>query len=91
MKNQRPIELNIDELVLHGFPPGERYAIADAVEQTLSQLLTEQIANGGLPDSLANNSRRANVDAGSFNVEAGAKSGAVGSQIAQNVHRGLTR
>ena len=49
MKNQRPIELNIDELVLHGFPPGERYAIADAVEQTLSQLLTEQIASEGIP------------------------------------------
>jgi hypothetical protein len=87
----RTIELNIDELVLHGFPPGERYAIADAVEQTLSQLLTEQIASGGIPDSLSNNSRRAHIDGGSFNVEPGAKSGAVGSQIAQNVHQGLTR
>jgi hypothetical protein len=87
----RSIELNIDELVLHGFPPGERYAIADAVEQTLSQLLTEQIANEGIPDSFANNSRRAHVDAGSFNVTSGAKSSAIGGQIAENVHRGLTK
>jgi hypothetical protein len=91
MNRQREIELNIDELVLHGFPPGERYAIADAVEQTLSQLLTEQIANEGIPDSLANNSRRAHVDGGSFNVETGAKSGAIGGQIAQNIHQGLTK
>ena len=87
----RAIELNIEELVLHGFPPGERYAIADAVEQTLSQLLSEQIATEGIPDSLAANSRRAHLDAGSFNVESGAKSSSIGGQIAQNVHRGLTK
>ena len=83
--------MNIDELVLHGFPPGERYAIAGAVEETLSQLLSEQIASDGIPDSLAGNSRRAYLDAGSFNVASDAKSSAIGSQIAQNVHRGLTK
>ena len=91
MKNQRPIELNIEELVLHGFPPGDRYAIAEAVEQSLSQLLSEQIASGGIPDSLNTNSRRAYVDGGTFNVAPDAKSGSIGNQIAQNVHRGLTR
>ena len=35
----RPIELNIEELVLHGFPPGQRRAIADAVELPRGKLL----------------------------------------------------
>ncbi len=87
----RPIELNIDELVLHGFPAGDRYAIAEAVEQTLSQLFSEQIASEGIPPSLAVQSQRAQVDAGSFNVAPGAKGNAIGSQIAHNVHRGLTK
>jgi hypothetical protein len=87
----RTIELNIDELVLHGFPAGDRYAIAEAVEQTLSQLLSEQIATEGIPRSLASHSQRAHVDAGSFNVAPGAKGNAIGGQIGHNVHRGLTK
>jgi len=88
---KRQIELNIDELVLHGFPPGERYAIASAVEETLSRLLSEQIANDGIPASLAGTSRRVYLYAGSFNVASDAKSSAIGSHIAQNVYRGLTK
>ena len=88
---KRTIEVNIDELVLHGFPPGDRYAIADAVQQELSQLVTAQIASEGMPASWGDNSQRAYVNAGSFNVSAGEKSSSIGNQIAQSVHRGLTR
>ena len=33
----RSIELHIEELVLHGFAPGDRYRIGEAVEQELAQ------------------------------------------------------
>jgi hypothetical protein len=33
-------DLRIDELVLDGFPPAERYAIAAAMERELARLLT---------------------------------------------------
>ena len=42
------VELNIEELVLHGFPPGEHQHIGEAVERELSRLFAEQ----GVPPSL---------------------------------------
>ena len=45
----REIEAQIEELVLHGFPPSERYRIADAMQAELARLLTEQglsVTNG---------------------------------------------
>lgn len=44
MVNARDIELHIEELVLHGFSPFERRAIADAVRAQLES----RIAQGGL-------------------------------------------
>jgi len=84
------LELHIEELVLHGFSSADRYAIAAAVEQTLSQLLMTQFAVQRVPRSFSESSEHARLDAGAFNVAPGANSAAVGSQIAQSVHRGLT-
>ena len=41
---QRPVHLHIDELVLAGFPPGDRHRIGDAVQRALA----EMIASGAL-------------------------------------------
>ena len=84
------LELHIEELVLHGFSSRDRYAIAAAVEQTLAQLLTAQFAEQSVPPSLTESREHARLDAGTFNVAPGANSAAVGGQIAQTVHRGLT-
>lgn len=89
-ENPQVVELHIDELVLHGFASGDRYAIAAAVERELSRLLAAQFAEG-LPGSFAESSEHERVDAGAFNVASGANSNSVGSQIAQTVHRGLTK
>ena len=88
--NPTMVELHIDELVLHGFAPGDRYSIAAAVEHELSRLLSAQFAQG-LPESFAQSSEHEHVDAGTFNVSPGAHSNSVGSQIAQTVHRGLNK
>ncbi len=81
------IEVHIEELVLHGFAPGDRYHIADAVERELARSFAQQ----GLSPSLRNGIEIARVDGGVFRVAGGAKAETVGSQVAQAVYGGLTR
>lgn len=38
--NPREIEVHIEELVLHGFAPNERWSVADALENELRARLT---------------------------------------------------
>jgi hypothetical protein len=75
------IEVTIDELVLHGFDPRQRHAIADAVERELSRLMRADAAL--LPDWSAISA--AHADAGAFNVAASASAVDVGTGIARAV------
>jgi len=81
------IELHIEELVLHGFAPGDRHAIGDAVHHELTRLLVEQ----GLDTSSIASGERAHVNAGDVHVAPESRPQAVGAQVAQAVHRGVTR
>ncbi len=79
------IQVEIGELVLHGFAPGDRHAIATAVEQELTRLIAAGIApaawnQGGAVDR---------VDAGAFTLHAGARGAAVGAQVAGQLYRAL--
>ena len=85
------IKLHIEELALHGFAPGDRHSIADAVERELSRLLTDQFAEPGSSSLLAANAETARLDAGAFQVDPRSKPNSIGTQIAQAVHGGLTR
>ena len=40
-KGRHSFEIAIDELILDGFSPAERYVIAEALERELTNLLTE--------------------------------------------------
>ena len=79
------IELNIDELVLHGFAPGDRYRIGEAVEQELTRLLADK----GVPQSLERGGEIGHVDGGAFEVAQGSRAQVVGAQVAKAVYRGL--
>ena len=57
MNDPHSIEMHIEELVLHGFEPGDRHAIGDAVERELARLLSEH----GLPSASAGGYERARV------------------------------
>jgi hypothetical protein len=81
--SQPSIELHIEELVLHGFPLSDRYAIGDAVERQLAQLLGEQ----GVPSSLRSESATDEIRGASFNTPHNAKASAIGRQIAQAVYQ----
>jgi hypothetical protein len=79
------IELNIEELVLHGFAPGDRYSIGEAVEQELTRLLAER----GVPHSLERGGEVANMDGGAFEIAPDSRAQVVGAQVAKAVYRGL--
>jgi hypothetical protein len=80
------IELHIEELVLRGFGPLDRPAIAAAVEAELGRLLLTSdlrywhVAAGSRPS----------VDGGEFVLEGAASTTALGSSIAAAVHTSLT-
>lgn len=79
------VEVHIDELVLHGFAAGDRYAIAEAVQQELARLMGE----GRLLQSGQNHLALKQIDAGAFQIQDGSKANDKGSQIARSVFRGL--
>ena len=81
------IDLHIEELVLHGFDPGDRYRIGAAVEAELARLLAER----GVSPALARGGEMAALDGGSFDVAPGASPEGVGGRVAQAVHGGLSQ
>lgn len=81
------IELEIEELVLHGFAPGDRHRIGAAVERELARLLAKR----GVSPSLTRDVEIARLDAGAFRTAPGAKAEAIGTRVAQSVNRGLSR
>ena len=80
------IELHIEELVLRGFAPGDRYRIGEAVERELARLFAEQ---GALP-SLTRGGSLAELNGGAFEMKPGFKAEAIGVRVAQAVYGGLS-
>jgi hypothetical protein len=81
------VELHIGELVLHGFAPGDRYPIADAIERGLTSLFLEQ----GVSELLAPQVEVPLLDAGAFKVAVGSRAEIVGAQVAQTLYGTLSR
>ena len=81
------VDLHIEELVLDGFNPGDRYRIGAAVEAELARLFAER----GKAPSLARGGEMSSLDGGSFDVAPGAGPEGVGGQVAQAVYGGLNR
>ena len=82
MSRPRPgVELVLEELVLHGFPAGDRRRIAAAVERELAR----RIADGGLPPGLASGGALARLDGGSFTVDRSAGPDAIGARVAEAI------
>ncbi len=81
------IELHIEELVLHGFSPGDRHHIGEAMEHELARMLADR----GVPESLAQGGEIASVDGGAFEVAPGSRAEVVGAQVAKAVYGGLGR
>jgi len=81
--NPREIEVQIEELVLHGFPASERYPIADAMQAELARLLTEQ----GL--SIRNDAALQQINTDAIRLNFNGRGLMAGGQIARAVLDGL--
>jgi hypothetical protein len=77
------VRVRIGELVLEGFAPGDRFAIAEGLRRELARLIREQ--GVGMPAG-----RTAAADAGEFAMPAGGSGEATGRAAAQSVHRRMT-
>lgn len=81
---QPAVELEIEELVLHGFSASDRFAIGDAVQRELERLITEQ----GVP-GLAHSVSTDRLDGGVLRIASGTRPQVIGAQLAQKVHEGF--
>jgi hypothetical protein len=81
---QPAVEIEIQELVLHGFSGNDRFAIGDAVQRELERLITEQ----GLP-GLAHSVSADRMDGGVLRIASGTGPQVIGAQLAARVHEGL--
>jgi hypothetical protein len=79
------VELHIEELILHGFPPGDRHAMAAALESELGRLLDTH----GLPRAFPGNTSIDSLDAGSFQTGHDVAPRDVGTDIARSVYGGF--
>jgi hypothetical protein len=78
------IELRIDELVLTGVAPADRYAIGEAIELELARLFAEE----GAP-SWRRSLEVDYLNAGEVQLHAGAHPRSTGVQLAQAIYGGL--
>jgi hypothetical protein len=79
------VDLEIRELVLHGFSSSEAQRVGAALEAELGRLLTER----GMPRMLAANAEIPSVDAGRINRPATAAPEATGAELAKAAYGGL--
>jgi hypothetical protein len=81
------LELYVDELVLDGFAPADRYLIGEAVERELGRLFTEQ----GSSPTLNHNSEIDRLDGGAFELKPNLGAEAIGVKVAHTVYGKLNR
>ena len=81
------VEIHIEELVLHGFPPGDRYRIADALQQELTHLLEARTLPACPQDIVAVNQ----INAGTIRLNSGANARVIGGKAAHALHQGISR
>lgn len=79
------IDLHIDALILHGFAPGDRPLIAQALQQELTRLLTEQ----GVPSSLTHSIEVPHLQGANVQAASGLSPRAIGTQVAQSIYTSL--
>lgn len=89
MKQPREIELRVEELVLHGFAPGDRHGIAEAVQRELARLLGRDGAPEGWRPIEGKNVEVDRIDAGTVRHAPDAGARQVGREVARTVWRGL--
>lgn len=86
MNVPRRVVIHIDELVLRGFRPEDRHAIAEGLQAGLTRLYA---ASPEAVQALASRGDMARLRIGNVNLTPGTRPGQVGSQLAEGIHRGF--
>ena len=81
----RSVDLHIDELVLNGFAPADRYTIGEAVERELARLFSEH----GVPPAISERGETAHLDIGAFELVPGSNGRTIGVELAKAIYGGL--
>lgn len=81
------VEVHVEELVLHGFAPGDRAGIAAAVERELARLL----ARDGVPEAWRRPGERERLDGGAFRHTPDAPRRRTGAAVAREVWKAVRR
>ncbi|WP_456429134.1 hypothetical protein [Rhodocaloribacter sp.] len=79
--------MHIEELVLDGFGPMDRAALAAAVRHELTRLFAER----GLPPSLGAAAAVPRLDAGAFTAAPNAGARTLGTNVARAIYGGMNR
>lgn len=82
-RSRQSLRVHIEELVFHGFAPGNRFEVAAAIQDELVRLLTERSL---APEAIGG---RDAIDAGAFEATHGARAERIGAQVAQSIYEGL--
>lgn len=80
------VEVYVEELILYGVSPRDRYHLAGSLERELGRLLAGQV-----PASLTRPARIGHMDAGQISVARAAPARRIGADIAGAIFRGLSR
>lgn len=80
------IELNIDKLVLHGFPKKDGAYIGRAVEQELTRLMQ----NNGVPADFSKDSAFKKLNASTLNYTRNDRPEKIGREIAQLIYKSFS-
>lgn len=83
--NSVDLDLNIEELVLSGFPGRDRERIMQAVQVELERLIREN----GIPAALSRGDELARLDGESFEAKPGSSPEEIGAQVARSLYGGL--
>ena len=76
------IEVNIEEVVLHGFAPQGRFSIGDTIRCELAELLND----GGFPPAWLEGAGMDHLDGGTFDVTPGFHAETIGRLVARIVY-----
>lgn len=83
---QGNIDLYVEQLILHGFQPGDHYLIGQDFEHELGRLLAER----GVPPSLVRSGEVTRMDGGSFEAKPGSGGEAIGAEVARAIYGGMS-
>jgi hypothetical protein len=82
---QSDIHINIEEIILEGFSPSEKYRIAEAIRTELTRLVQVR----GLPAAFNQNGEIQNLPAQTIHLTRNQTAPDIGSKVAQSIYGGL--